>query len=231
MRVSALAFFSTSLAAAVALGGDAPLDPARVATAEIETKLAKQPSIYLFLDPPRRVLEVRARGLVLDTIALGGIEAESQRPFFGGGAPALPPVPALWSVDEGPGDTDREVISPATLRPYTTEDEEETAPPNAMPTPAGTHGPAPTPTPVPEAPSSYRTRLDNGWDLWITDQLPPTGLLQRYWAAVRDGWERLRGIGHAYRPAIMLAVSNPDARRLHHLMRKGTAVVVAAGAP
>ncbi len=230
MRLSALAYFSTSLAAALALGGDAPLDPARVATGELEAKLAKQPNVYLVLDPPRRLLEVRARGVVLDAVQLSGIEVVSHRRFFGGVPPTLPVMPGLWSIEEGPGDTDREVISPATLRPYSNGDEEETQP-SATPASAGTPGPAPTPTPVPEPPSSYRTRLDNGWDLWITDRLPPTGLLQRYWAAVRDGWERLRGSGHIYRPAILLAVSDQDARRLHHLMRKGMALLVAAGAP
>jgi hypothetical protein len=230
MRLSVLAYFCTSLAAAAALAGDAPLDPARVATGELEAKLAKQANVYLVLDPPRRVIEVRARGVVLDSISLSGIETVSQRPFFHASVPVVPAVPGLWTVEEGPGDTDREVISPATLRPYSNGDD-EAAEPDAAPTPVGTRGPAPTPTPVPEPPSSYRTRLDNGWDLWITDQLPPTGLLPRYWAAVRDGWERLRGSAHTYRPAIMLAVTNQDARRLHHLMRKGTALLVADGAP
>ncbi len=229
MRVSALASFCTSLAAAVALGGDAPLDPARVATGELEAMLARQPALYLVLDPPRRVFEVRARGVVLDSIQLSGIETVSQQPFFGGSSPTLPPVPGIWSVAEGPGDTDREVISPATLRPYSNPDEEEDT--QSAPAPVGTRGPAPTPTPVPEAPSSYRTRLENGWDLWITDQLPPTGFLQRYWAAVTDGWERLRGVGRSHRPAVMLAVANQDARRVHHLMRKGMPILVAAGAP
>jgi hypothetical protein len=227
MRPSALACFSISVAA-LALGGDAPLDPARVLTGELEAKLAKQPNIYLVIDPPRRVLEVRARGVVLDTIQLSGIETVSQKPFYSHEAPELPPVPGVWSVDEGPGDTDREVISPTTLRPYSADDEEE---PTPEPTPVGTRGPSPTPTPVPEAPSSYRARLANGWDLWVTDRLPPTSLLGRYWSAVRDGWERLRGVGHTYRPAVMLAVATDDARRLHHLLRKGTAVLVAAGAP
>jgi hypothetical protein len=229
MRVSALASFSISLAAALAFGGDGPLDPARVATVEIEAKLARQPSIYLVLDPPRRVFEVRARGIVLDSIVLSGIETVTQRPLFGGVLPTLPQVPGEWSVEDGPGDTDREVISPTTLRPYSSDDEDEPASPS--PAPPGTRGPAPTPTPVPEAPASYRTRLDNGWDLWITDRLPPTGMLQRYVAAVRDGWDRLRGLGRSYRPAVMLAVSSQDARRLHHLMRKGMVILVAAGAP
>ena len=230
MRLSALASFSTSIVAvAAAVAGDAPLDPARVASVELEAQLARQPNVYLVLDPPRRMLEVKSRGVVLDAIPLTGIEIVSQQPLFRSAAPEGPALPALWSVDEGPGDTDREVISPASLRPYSSEEEEEE--PAATPSPAGTRGPAPTPTPVPEPPSSYRSRLNSGWDLWVTDELPPTGLWDRYWAAVREGWARLRGDAREYRPAIMVALARPDARRIHHLMRKGMSIVIAAGAP
>jgi len=231
MSLSARASFFTSLAAAaVAVAGDAPLDPARVGSFELEAQLARKPSIYLVLDPPRRVLEVKARGVALDTIPLVGIELVSQRSLFGSAAPEHPALPALWAIDEGPGDTDREVIAPATLRPYTSEEEEEDEP-AATPVPGATRGPAPTPTPVPEPPVSYRSRLSSGWDLWVTDRLPPTGLWARYWAAVAEGWARLRGEARDHRPAIMVAVAPADARRLHHLMRKGMSLVVAAGAP
>jgi hypothetical protein len=214
----------------MAIAGDAPLDPARIGTVELEAQLAKKPNVYLVVDPPRRVIEVKARGVVLDSIPLSGIEIVSQRPLFSGSPPAAPALPALWSVEEGPGDTDREVIAPASLRPYSSEEEEEEEP-VATPVPAGTRGPAPTPTPVPEPPASYRSRLSSGWDLWVTDALPPSGLWNRYWAAVAEGWARLRGDARQYRPAITVALARPDAQRLHHLMRRGMAVIVAAGAP
>ena len=232
MRRSALASsFSSIVAAAVAVAGDAPLDPARVGTVELEAKLARKPDVYLVLDPPRRVLEVKARGVLLDAIPLTGIELVSQQPIFRSAPPTSPALPALWVVDEGPGDTDREVIAPPSLRPYSAEEEEEEEEPEATPIPVGTRGPAPTPTPVPEPPSSYRSRLSSGWDLWVTDELPPVGAWARYWAAVREGWARLRGEARDYRPAIMVALAPADARRVHHLMRKGTAIVIAAGAP
>lgn len=228
MRLSALASFSTSVAlAALARAGDAPLDPARVTTAELEAELARKPALYLVLDPPRRVLEVKARGVVLDTVPLSGVEIVSQQPFFRLSAPATPALPAIWLVDEGPGDTDREVIAPASLRPYSSEEEEAEPPP----APAGGGGPAATPTPVPEPPSSYRSRLSSGWDLWITGSLPSSGLWDRYWAAVREGWARLRGEAVTHRPAITVAAASGDAQRLHHLMRKGTPLLIAAGAP
>jgi hypothetical protein len=230
MRRSALAsIFTSAVAVAAALAGDAPLDPARVATLELEAQVARKPNVYLVLDPPRRVLEVKARGVVLDSLPLAGIEIVSQQPLFRVSAPEGPKLPALWTVDEGPGDTDREVISPPTLRPYSAEDEEEE--PEATPTPAGTRGPAPTATPVPEPPVHYRSRLSSGWDLLVTDTLPPAGLWNRYWAAVRDGLARMRGEAADHRPAIALAVDRADAQRLHHLMRAGMTVIVAAGAP
>lgn len=230
MRQSALASISTSVVvAAAAFAGDAPLDPARVGAVELEAQLARKPSVYLLLDPPRRVLEVKARGVVLTGIPLTGIEIVTQQRLLARDVPAGPALPAVWSIDQGPGDTDREVISPESLRPYDSDEEEDE--PAATPTPAGTRGPAPTPTPVPEPPSSYRSRLSGGWDLWITDRLPPAGLWERYWAAVREGWTRLRGGAVEHRPALTVAVSAADAQRLHHLMRKGTSILVAAGAP
>ncbi len=76
-------------------------------------------------------------------------------------------------------------------------------------------------------PSSYRSRLDNGWDLWVTDQLPPQTRWQTLLAAVRDGWRRLRGRGQNHIPAITLAMTDADAQRIHHLLRTGMPILVA----
>jgi hypothetical protein len=78
------------------------------------------------------------------------------------------------------------------------------------------------------APTSYRSRLANGWDLWITDRLPPQDLFGTLIAAVSDGWRRLRGLAQDHPPAITLAMTDDDARRIHHLMRSGTAILVAS---
>jgi hypothetical protein len=224
MRRLALACISISLAAVGAGAGDVSPDPARVAALELEAGLAKRPSVYLVLDPQRRVLEIRARGAVLDTVQLTGIEIISQQPWLTRDLPEHPPIPALWTIKSGPGDTDREVIAPQELRPAPKDDEEEAEPtPAAQPT-----GPAPTPTQVPVPRTSYRSRLANGWDLWITDRLPPQSLFGTLIAAVSDGWRRLRGLGQDHPPAITLAMTDADARRIHHLMRSGTAILVAS---
>ncbi len=222
MRRSGLAFISISLAAVGATAGDIPPDPAHVAAMRLEAGLAKRPSVYLLLDPERRVLEIKSRGAVLDTIDLAGIEIMSQQPLLRVNHPIRPPIPAVWTVKQGPGDTDREIIAPAELHPEPpdNEDEEEpTPPPGATPTP--------TPTPVPLPSTSYRSRLSNGWDLWVTDRLPPQSFLGTLEAAVRDGWRRLRGLGQDHAPAVTLAMTDDDARRLHHLMRSGTEILVA----
>lgn len=224
MRRSALACISISLAAAGVRAGDVPPDPARVAALEMEAGLAKRPSVYLVLDPQRRMLEIKARGTVLDTIQLAGIEIMSQQPVLRAQHPTHPPIPAVWTVKEGPGDTDREVVAPKELRPAPKDEEEgESAEPTPGAIPAA---PTPTPTPVPMPPPSYRSRLTNGWDIWITDRLPPRSFFGTLMAAVRDGWRRLRGLGEDHAPAVTLAMTDEDARRVHHLMRSGTPILI-----
>ncbi len=221
MHRSALAFISISLAAGAVRAGDVAPDPSRVAALQMEAGLAKKPNVYLLLDPERRVLEVKSRGAVLDSVPLIGIEVISQQPIMGRHLPSHPPIPAIWTVAQGSFDSERTVEAPTDLKP---------APKNDKDYDAGDSpdvGPAATPTPTPEAPTSYRSRLDNGWDLWVTDTLPPQTRWQTLLAAVRDGWRRLRGRGQNHIPAITLAMRDADARRIHHLLRAGMPILVA----
>jgi hypothetical protein len=222
MRLSVLAFISISLAAAAVDAGAIAPDPARVAALGMEASLARKPDVYLLLDPERRVLEIKARGEILDTVPLTGIEVISQQPIMGRRLPAHPPIPAIWTVEQGAGDSDREIIAPTELRPEPKNDQDDT---DDEPTPGA--GPTPTPTPAPVTPTSYRSRLDNGWDLWVTDQLPPQTRWQTLLAAVRDGWRRLRGQAKNHIPAITLAMTDADAQRVHHLLRTGMPILVA----
>lgn len=219
---SVLAFISTSalLAAAAVWAGDGPPDAGFVAARELEVELARQPAIYLRLDPQRRILEIRARGITLDRVSLAGIELVSQQALLRPSLPASPQIPALWRIKQGPGDTDREVIAPIELRPMPKEGEEEATAPNAA------TAPQPTATPIPEPPVSYRAQLENGWDLWVTGELPPQGGLRSIIAAIMDGWSRLRGEIVDVPPAITLAMNGDDARRIHHLLRTGMPILV-----
>jgi hypothetical protein len=227
MRRLALASICTSALAALVWAGNEPPSAAYVAARELELGAAKKPQVYLVLSPELRALDVRARGVTLDRISLTGLELLSQQPVFGRSLPSSPSVPARWMVKEGPGDTDREVIAPTELRPMPAEDEEEeeVAP---APTPAG---PTPTPTPIPEPPVSYRVQLENGWDLWITDRLPRQGFLRLVATAFQDGWNRWRGRGMDLPPAVTLVMAPEDARRIHHLFRTGTTILVTTGTP
>jgi hypothetical protein len=204
--------------AAAASAGDELPSAAAVHALELEASLARQAVVYLHLDPGRRTLEVKARGLVLDTVHLTGIELVSLQPLVGAQKPLAPPVPALWKVTSAPSDRERELITPETLRPMPDDDDQ----------PAAAAGASATPTAVPEALASFRAGLDVNLDLWLTDSLPPQGLWSRLAAAVRDGWRRLQGRGENHGAAITLAMAPEDVKRLYHLIRAGMIILVTA---
>jgi len=213
--LSALAFFSTSLLAlAVAAHADSAAE--RLRLVELEAELAKTPELYLVLDPAAKRLDVRSRGIGLVEVPLIEVSVLVFQPLFGGGGVPTLEAPAVWAVSEGPGDTDRETIAPTTLRPYSQEDEME------EPTPAGA---APAEE-EPVEPSTYRVALDGGWQLLLVDRAPSLGWFRRFFAAVGDGWLRLRGQEPQHPPLVALVVAPEDARRLHHLFRSGRKILV-----
>jgi hypothetical protein len=222
--LSALAFSCTS-----AVLGAAEPPPARtpeqLRLVELEGNLAKLPQVYLALDPAAQRLDVRLRGIVLERIELVAVTTLRFRPLFG--EDQAPPLlaPAVWSVSEGPGDTDRETIAPVTLKPYPKEGEEEEAPaePGATPTPA-----AKKPGDD-DKPSTYRVRLDNEWQLYVINEVPQLDGWRRYQDAVMDGWQRIRGEEPAHPPLLTLVMSADDAKRLHHLFRAKMPILVGDG--
>lgn len=228
--LSALACTFTSLAA---FAGEAPPSPATVATLELEASLARKPAIYLRLDLDARALQVKARGVVLDQIPVKAVEGALRQPFFKRVGPLVLPVPVVLEVTQGPGDTDREIVAPPSLRPAGSADEGE-----ATPVPQ-TLGPTPTPTPRPETPSRYRVELAKaGSDgppvvLWVTGQLPARSLWERFRQAVAEGWAVVvrREEVPKEPPGIVLVLDPEDARRLHHLFRQGMSILVTAPAP
>lgn len=220
----ALAFSSISLAApavAQAPASDTTHTPHELKLIELEGSLAKDPKVYLAFDPAKRRLDVRLRGIVLERVALLQVELLVFAPIFG--TAETPPLlaPAIWRIEQGPGDTDREVIAPPALRPFPTNEEEEAAE-------AAQSASKPQEKPS-EKPSSYRVRLDNGWQLYVLNQPPEGGFLRRYRQAVADGWLRLRGLEPAHPPLLALVLTVEDARRLHHLFRAGMPILVGDG--
>jgi hypothetical protein len=215
---SALAFSCSSLLVAAGAAATASADEVNLMFAELEAGLAKKPDVYLVLDAAAGRLEVKSRGLELSVVKLAEATRLEFRPMFGDATAPPLRAPALWTVEQGPGDTDRETIAPTTLRPYSEEEEK------AEPTPAG--APAKKPGEG-DKPSSYRVSLDNGWQLLLVNESPRLGWFQRLRAAVRDGWMRLRGEEPGHPPLVALVVAPEDARRLHHLFRSGRAILVA----
>lgn len=229
----ALACTFTSLAAGA---GEVPLAPAVVASLELEASLARKPNIYLKLDLGERLLQIKARGLVLDQMVVKGVEAAARKPFYQPTEPLRLPVPVILEVLQGPGDTDREVIAPPSLRPARRGDEEEEEKEKPTPVP---RGPTPTPTPRPETPSRYRVELIKAEAekastaqlvLWVTDHPPARSFWQRFREAVKEGWAVL--VHHQEipqePPGLVLVVDPEDARRLHHLFRQGMTILVVA---
>ena len=185
----------------------------------MEVSLAKEPDLYLVLDPAGKRLEVKARGIVLDQFPLVEVSRLVFHPLFGTAhVPALP-APAIWTVTQGPGDTDRETIAPTTLRPYSEKQEEaETVLPDKKKDTAESD---------PLTPSSYRVGLDTGWQLMLVNRPPRFGWLRRFEASVEDGWARLHGKEPKHPPLVALVVAPDIGRQLHHLFRSGMPILVA----
>lgn len=216
----ALAFIFTKVGA---WAGEPPVTPATVANLELEAGLARTPNLYLKLDFDRRVLEIKARGFVLDSLQIKALGAAARQPFFIKPRPFRLTVPTVLEVETGPGDTDREVIAPESLRPARREDEEQ----EPTPTPTSS-APRPTATKPPETPSRYRVELRGGMLLWVTDRLPARFLSERFMAALKEGWRFLfhRQNPDNEPPGLVFVVETPDARRLHHLFRSGMRILV-----
>jgi hypothetical protein len=213
--VAAAVLAASALALPVRAGAGTP---ECVRTAELEAELAKRPALYLMLDVDALRLQVKVRGTTLSEVPVLDV---SRLVFSGLLEPGRSPeliAPAVWTVSEGPGDTDRETIAPTTLRPYS-EDEEESA---AAPAPSKPQGEA-------DKPSSYRVQLDVGWQLYLINEPPRLGWFRRFGAAIRDGWQRLLGEEPAHPPLVTLVVAPADAQRLHHLFRTGMPILVTRG--
>ena len=220
-RLAAAGLVALALAFSARL--DADEDLRRLRLVELESELAADKDVYLLLDVGASRLAVKSRGLELAAIELREVSRLVFAPLLGGAeAPPLP-APAVWTVLEGPGDTDRETIAPTTLRPYSEEEEREEPAPAATAAEPGAEAEG-------EPRTSYRVQLDIGWQLLVADEPPRLGWLDRFAAAVRDGWLRLRGGEPAHPPLVALVVAPEDARLLFHLFRSGTRILVAPGA-
>lgn len=218
---SALAIAGASISSTALFAAE--VDPAlRLRAVELEAELAKKPALYLVLDPAASELEVRVRGMALTEVPIVELSTLVFSGLFGTGEAPVLRAPQLWSISQGPGDTDRETIAPTTLRPYSDEEEESSTPTAAAP--------AKKPEDAEREPTSYRVQLDVGWQLLVTSERPQLDGFRRFGAAVRDGWLRLQGEEPSHPPLLAIVVSEEDAQRLHHLFRSGMPLLVLPGA-
>jgi len=218
----ALAFFCTS--AAGAADGRPARTPEELHLVDLEGRLARTPSVYLVLDPEAKTLDIRVRGIVIERVELQDLALLTYRPLFGEAVAPPLTIPAVWTILQGPGDTDREVIAPVRLRPYPKEGEETADEPPPAPVPAsGKDGDD-------EPRATYRVLLDNEWQLYIVNAPPKSGFWHGFLEAIRDGWLRLRGQQAVHPPLIALVVPEESGLRLHHLFRAKMPILVGNGA-
>ena len=197
----------------------------RLRTVEFETALAREPKIYLVLDPAGKHLDIKSRAMVLERVELSALMLLEFEPLFSQAKSPELSAPTLWKVTQGPGDTDRETIAPVELRPYS--EEEEKVEPSAPTAPgAAPAAPAKKKTDETAIPTSYRAVLDNGWQLYVTAEPPQSTFFRRLTASVHDGWQRLRGEEPQHPSLITVVVAPAAAQRLHHLFRSGTEILV-----
>ena len=191
--------------------------------AEMEAAIVRGTGLYILLDAGRSVLEVRSRGLVLDSVPLLGVEFLNHSPIVGGGRGEVPLLPVTWVVRAEAGDFEREVIAPDVLRNYIPEDQRTALDEARNPKVIAAHDETVAP------PSTYEVHLTNGWSLEILDQAPRTGFFARYAAAMREGWQRLRGQKSEHPPMLAVAMKGDDAQRIHHVFRADLPVIITAG--
>ena len=154
--------------AAARTGGEGEIALAALRALELEAGLAKTPNLYLVVDPVKSVLEIRARGTVLESVPLAALGLMDFQPMFGSVAEPQLLAPAIWTVALGPGDTDRETIAPTELRPFPKDEEEAQATgPDATQKPAAEKDPE-----ADGKPTNYRVSLDNGWQLVDGNEVP-----------------------------------------------------------
>jgi len=210
----ALAFTFISLVAAAA-----PDNPPAATADQLELALAKTRDLYLRIDPPGRVLEIKARGLTLDTLPLAGFALVGHHEPGTAGPPVPVELPAVWTVETDLAAGQRRLIAPAELVPYS---EDAVAPERQDP-----KGPAAEAHEL-LPPATYQVGLDHGWLLLVGQKSFTTGAWSRFRQALTEGWERLHG-KTSMRPNLLVLTLEPDdARRLHHVFRADLRLLLTA---
>jgi hypothetical protein len=207
----ALAFFFTSALAAGAAPGEASTTGARAA--EMEAGLATKREVYLVVGVTPATLAIRVRGVTLEELPIASVAAHEWRRLSEPSEVEPLVLPRVLVTAATISLVDRKVVAPDTLKPWS--DEAETG----RPATGDEARPAP--------PASYDVPLEGGWILEIRQEGPSHSATRRFLAAMADGWARVAGRGHGERrTAIRFVMEEAAAVRLHHLFKKGTAILL-----
>ncbi|HRC84234.1 MAG TPA: hypothetical protein PK413_01345 [Thermoanaerobaculia bacterium] len=189
---------------------------------EAELAQAKDPGVYLLLRPSPGALEVRSKGLTLETIPLQQVAFLRYHRLVGSEKGHSAELPLAFVVAEDADGSHRKVIAPEELRPYPGDDQQEEVgttikvPPNQG-------------EPLPEPPPNYRIALQGGWKLEVTQTPPRTNWSSRLRFALNDGWARLKGEQPDESDLVVLAAEPENAKRIHHLFRAGMQILIDTG--
>lgn len=202
------------LALACISSSAAPALPSESA-AEMELALARTPSLYLHLDIAQPVLEVKVRGMVLDTHEVRAVKfvfVDAAGAEDGAARLALPLVVRTVGGSQAEW---RQVVAPPTLVPYS-----ETAEPVVA-----------KPTATVTLPDQYEVDLDTGWHLVVGPE-SPYGFWSRLGWRLATGWQRLIGRrDEPPPPSIVVEMSDVDSRALVHLLAQEIPILIACGDP
>jgi hypothetical protein len=194
-----------------------PLPKGPAPALELEAALAAREAVYVVIDPAAGALEIRARGMTLDRVALTGVAVVRQEHLLGSDEPLSLELPAIWQITLRHGTTAREIITPPALQPYPEDGEPEDRPAAKRVTA--------------RAPASYHVLVDSGWAVAFDRELPGSSLFDRLREAVDRGWQRLFDVEIEGPPTLALAMAPEDSERLHHLLRRDTALLVLPPGP
>jgi len=180
----------------------------------MEFGLARTPSLYLRLDVDQRLLEVKVRGMVLDTHRVRAVRFVYVEPAGGDRSGAVPTLPLVVKTT-GPQQLKwRPIVAPPTLVPYSETAELPTARPTAT-------------VPLPE---QYEVELDSGWRLVVGPQ-SPYGFAPRLGWWLATGWRRLIGrVTEPPPPTLVIEMAAEDSKALVHLFDQEIRMLVTCGA-
>jgi len=207
----ALACFFTSVL--WVSGADGEVSAARARAAELEAGLAAKREVYLVLGVDSRTVEIRVRGVTLQVVPLTAIDAYEQKRLTRAHEVDRLEIPRAFVTSATISLVDRRVVAPETLQPWSDE--------------AGSSSTTNKDDTRPVAPPEYDVPLDGGWVLEVRQEPVDFSASGRFLSALGEGWSRLsRRQADDARPSIRVVVDESGARQLHHLFKKGTAILL-----